>query len=663
MRIAYVSSSFGSSTWNNIKTYILHVTRFQAQAGHEVYLVTDLSSQQINVAVHPGIVLVPVESASPERNYFGTAHEYADRVYQTLKNLALRVDLDVIEFADYGAEGFITIRAKKLLNEFALTRLVVKLHGPTSLLNEKSGEMFSRFEQSIQIYAEEYCIENADIVASPSGALADYCKSQLGISSVVTSPLPLTFWRKTEQRFFSEKQIRKVIFLGSLHPRKGVDFFIQAAQIILEREPNFFFEIYGHDTPSDPFGNSYQAYLQHSLPVDQREKIRFCGSVSDEQLPEVFAASCFCILPSRWENYPYTCLEAMAAGCVVVGSKHGGMAEIIENGVSGLLVDPYHVEEIAEAVLQNACNLPYLQAISDKARLAVMQKSAPESVSQKLAACYAMPLAQRLWISDGKNLKVSVIIPLYNQGLYLLEAIRSVKESTYKNVEIIVVNDCSTDPETNQIFANLEGVVKITQPQNSGLPATRNKGIANSTGHFIMPLDSDDKVHPLYIEKAVNALVNNPELAYVTCYAANFGLFESVHLPIGYVPELMPFMNTNGRPNDMFVRDALVAVQGYDEHLISYEDWDLFITLNEHGFRGDVLPLEAHHYRRHQDSMVYQITNKKRSEVIQYIIRKHWKLFSPYSQSMVLHLVHLWKSRYEANESMRVANQLEAKGN
>ena len=653
MRIVYVSRSFGLSTWDNIKTYVFHVTRCQAMAGHEVYLVTDVSAQPEDVVVPEGITLVPVEASSSDRNYFGTVHEYADRVYQTLKNLSLSVDLDVIEFADHGAEGFITIRTKKLLNEFAQTRLVVKLHGPTSLLLEKSGETFSRFEHSIQAYAEEYCIKNADLVVSPSKALADYCKVEMGVLSIPISPFPLTSCGTTEQRTFTDEQIRKVIFFGSLHPRKGVDFFIQAAQLILEQDPNFVFEIYGQDTPSDPFGNSYQAYLRRSVPHDLHEKIRFCGGVPSEQLPEIFASACFCILPSRWENYPYACLEVMAAGCVVIGSKHGGMAEIIEDGISGLLVDPYNVEEIAQALLGSYRRPEYLQALSDGARRTVTEKCAPENVSHKLAECYSMPLAKQPWISDGKNYKVSVIIPLYNQGQYLLEALRSVRESTYPNIEIVVINDCSTDPETNQIFEDLEGVVKVRQPRNRGLPATRNLGIESSTGHFIMPLDSDDKIHPLYIEKAVNALVNNPEVAYLTCYAANFGLFESVHAPVGYVPELMPFMNTNGRPNDMFLKSAMVAVGGYDVNLISYEDWDMFIMLHEHGFLGDVLPFEAHYYRRHQASMVYQITNKKRSEVIQYLIKKHWSLFSQHSQAMILHLVHLWKSHYEANESVR----------
>jgi glycosyltransferase involved in cell wall biosynthesis len=657
MRIVYVSRSFGLSSWDNIKTYVFHVTRCQAMAGHEVYLVTDISAQLEEPVVPPGITLVPVEAASSDRNYFGTVHEYADRVYATLKNLSHSIDLDVIEFADHGAEGFLTIRAKKLLNEFASTRLVVKLHGPTSLLSEKSGESFSRFEHSIQAYAEEYCIKNADLVVSPSKALADYCKTEMEVLSIPISPFPLTSWRQTEQRIFTDEQIRKVIFFGSLHPRKGVDFFIQAAQLILEQNPDFVFEIYGQDTPSDPFGNSYQAYLRRSVPADLRDKIRFCGGVPSEQLPDVFASACFCILPSRWENYPYACLEAMSAGCVVIGSKHGGMAEIIEDGISGLLVDPYQVEEIAEAVMGSYLHPDFLQSMSDQARLTVQEKCAPENVSQKLAESYSMPLASQPWISDGKNLKVSVIIPLYNQGQYLLEAIRSVKASTYQNIEIVVINDCSTDPETNEIFESMEGIVKVRQPYNRGLPATRNLGIANSTGHFIMPLDSDDKIHPLYIEKAVNALVNNPEIAYVTCYAANFGLFESVHLPMGYVPELMAFMNTNGRPNDMFLKEALVAVGGYDVNLISYEDWDLFISLHEKGFIGDVLPLEVHYYRRHQASMVYQITNKKRSEVIQYLIRKHWTLFSQHSQAMILHLVHLWKSHYEANESVRAAQK------
>ncbi|MFM7367213.1 MAG: glycosyltransferase family 2 protein, partial [Sphaerospermopsis kisseleviana] len=101
---------------------------------------------------------------------------------------------------------------------------------------------------------------------------------------------------------------------------------------------------------------------------------------------------------------------------------------------------------------------------------------------------YKTNIYPKNWIVSQKP-KVSVIIPLYNQGNYILETIFSIKDSSYKNVEIIVVNDGSTDPQTNKVFGTLKDVIKIFKP-NGGLSSARNAGIKACSGDFIMLLDS-----------------------------------------------------------------------------------------------------------------------------------------------------------------------------
>ncbi|MBV9019456.1 MAG: glycosyltransferase [Ktedonobacteraceae bacterium] len=658
MRIAYVSREFGPITGGNIGAYISHVTRCMARRGHEIYLVTDCFSDTTIYHLPEGVTLVPVKSKQSDRRYISSIHEYSEWVYHTLRDLSHSVALDVIEFAERGAEGFITIRAKKLLDEFSHTKLVVQLHTPTSLLSEVSGESPRDFQKSIQIYAEHYCIENADILTSPSQALVDYLKDKLGIQTVFRRFSPLSLAHEHEIKLFTDSQVHTVIFVGSLHASKGVDLFIQAAQLILARDSHFTFEIYGKDTPSDPFGNSYKEYIKRRIPTALDHKILFRGFVPYREILKVLSNACFCILPARWASWPYACLEAMSLGCVVVGSKHGGMPEIIEHGVSGFLADPLDPTEIAHTVLDNYTDLSRLQKIAESAHTKTARLCDPLMACQKIEECYNVTTATKTSYTQKHAPRVSVIVPLYNQGRYVQEAIDSVKASTYNNVEIIVVNDGSTDEETHEVFDGLEGVMKVRKP-NGGLSSARNAGIAVSSGQFIMPLDADDKIHHLYIEKAVRALLNNSELAYVTCYSRNFGAFESVHPPIGYVPDLMLFMNTSGRSMNLYRKEALKKVNGYDEEMISYEDWDLLLSLHEKGFIGDVLPIEMSYYRRHSDSMVYTITNSKRSEIIQYMLCKHHQLLEKHCRSVSLNLVDLWKKNYQVNESIVYSQSLQ----
>lgn len=100
---------------------------------------------------------------------------------------------------------------------------------------------------------------------------------------------------------------------------------------------------------------------------------------------------------------------------------------------------------------------------------------------------------------------VSVVIPCYNHRQFVAEAIQSILEQTLQDVEIIVVNDGSTDGETVHILNALERPKTriIHLPLNVGLPAARNAGIREAQGKYVCCLDADDKLHPTYLEKAV----------------------------------------------------------------------------------------------------------------------------------------------------------------
>lgn len=121
--------------------------------------------------------------------------------------------------------------------------------------------------------------------------------------------------------------------------------------------------------------------------------------------------------------------------------------------------------------------------------------------------------------------KISVIIPFYNHSEYLLDAVKSVVNSTYKNLEILVVNDGSTEKTPQEIQSMLmpfDNVILINQ-ENSGVCAARNNGIIKASGEYILPLDADDRIADTYIEKAVSILDQNPDIDIVYCEAEFFG--------------------------------------------------------------------------------------------------------------------------------------------
>ena len=121
---------------------------------------------------------------------------------------------------------------------------------------------------------------------------------------------------------------------------------------------------------------------------------------------------------------------------------------------------------------------------------------------------------------------VSVILPIYNVSDYLCECIDSVMKQTYKNLEIILVDDGSTDscPQICDAYANKDNRIKVIHKKNGGLSDARNVGIESSTGDYIALVDSDDVISPFFIEE----LYKTCEINGATIAACKFIKFNKI---------------------------------------------------------------------------------------------------------------------------------------
>ena len=187
---------------------------------------------------------------------------------------------------------------------------------------------------------------------------------------------------------------------------------------------------------------------------------------------------------------------------------------------------------------------------------------------------------------------ISVIVPCYNQGNYLKETIQSALGSTYRPLEIIIINDGSTD-NSLEIAKELEALhaeVRVLDQINAGVTKARNVGIGAARGEYILPLDGDDLIAPDYIEKGLAVLSARPEVKVVYCQAEKFN--ESMRKPW----KLKPFsLSQLAKDNMIFVSalyrksDAL-EVGGYSEDMhMGREDWEFWIKMLKNG--GEVIRL------------------------------------------------------------------------
>jgi len=233
---------------------------------------------------------------------------------------------------------------------------------------------------------------------------------------------------------------------------------------------------------------------------------------------------------------------------------------------------------------------------------------------------------------------ISVIVTCYNDGLFLKECIGSVTESTYKNIEIIIVDDYSTDPITISLLHDLEtsGMKVLKKKCNKGVGDSRNMGIQIASAAYILTIDADDLVQPAYIGKAIQQLENGYEVVYSN--VRNFGEINSVRI----APEFsIPLLLTGNfiASCSAFTKEIWSKTGGFDVEMECYEDWEFWINIASKGGKFFHLNEALFDYRRKSISRNSKCENPtKRAKIVEYVSSKHSAIYSKYMSEIISNL-------------------------
>jgi hypothetical protein len=222
--------------------------------------------------------------------------------------------------------------------------------------------------------------------------------------------------------------------------------------------------------------------------------------------------------------------------------------------------------------------------------------------------------------------KVSVVIPCYNYGHYLTEAVYSVLHQTYQDFEIIIVNDGSTDNSREIaeeiIDRNRNYSMRLISTENSGKPAiSRNRGISASRGEYVLCLDADDLIMPTMLEMCVEYLDAYDSISVVYTDQIKFNETGSILIePPEY--EFGSLLRGNFLNYcSLFRKKAWSDVGGYAED-IGYEDWDFWINCATRGHIGKHIPQPLFAYRYHGNGQ-YSKDVSKHERILAQLILKH----------------------------------------
>lgn len=229
---------------------------------------------------------------------------------------------------------------------------------------------------------------------------------------------------------------------------------------------------------------------------------------------------------------------------------------------------------------------------------------------------------------------ISVVIPCFNHGQYLDEAVESVLAQTYQDFEICIVNDGSTDQYTVDLLNTFDRPkCKVVHTDNKGLPSARNNGVRATKGEYICCLDADDKYHPDYFMKAVDIFDQDKEFRYgaVPAWVQLFGSDNILWKTIGNNSEgFKPFLQgvrNNIHSSTIFRRVCWEQIGGYDESMTTgYEDWDFWIKMLALNYEWFCIDEPLIYYRQKAQSMVTE-AHEVRPELLKILIENNYDFY------------------------------------
>jgi glycosyltransferase involved in cell wall biosynthesis len=221
---------------------------------------------------------------------------------------------------------------------------------------------------------------------------------------------------------------------------------------------------------------------------------------------------------------------------------------------------------------------------------------------------------------------LSVVIPCYNQGIYLKEALESLDKCSPELFETIIVNDGSTDHHTNEYLKALsrQGYQVLFQ-ENQGLGHARNNGIKLASGTYILPLDADNRIYPDYMTKGIEILDRDEKVAVVYGNANYFG-DKSGQLKPGKF-NLQRLMMGNYIDACAVIRKNVIEEVGYYDNMkiMGYEDWDLWLRIAFKDYKFSYIDQALFDYRVVTNSMMKTLNRdvRKQNEIEEYFKLKY----------------------------------------
>lgn len=544
-------------------------------------------------------------------------------------------DFDVIFFHDYLGLGYYTALSRRLGLGFHNTHLGTVIHGPSEWA--RTLNMVNEDAQNIALYEmERKQSEYSDFVVAPSQHILDWCTEQGWQLPQNTRPISNILPERVDLHTGLSQGdivqgIDELVFFGRLEIRKGFFTFLDAVKYLHKHKrtlPAKVTFLGAFCTNSDR--NSASTVLEYAQ--DWECDVQFLNNYDHAQAIKYLVKNRpLTIVPSADESFGLTAYECLKFGVPTLFSNRGALATLpatperdeilfnprpnelaeqiaraLDDGVKIAAVDPVHLNagDTWDTLLDELAATPPAPAEPWNA-LVTIDDPRPASTAPQADA---VPL-------------VSVILVHHNRPSTLEAALRSLAAQTYKNLEVVLVDDGSRAVNfraVETLVAQFTGLdITLVRQENRYLGAARNFGVQNAKGSYLLFMDDDNYALPTELEVLVKVAVTSGAEVLNTVSrlfrsAGGERMGYDLYLPIGPSLQLALFGNTFGDANSLVSRELFERLGGFtEEYALGCEDYEFFNRAFVSGARMQFVPELLFDYRADDESMMNELNSGK----------------------------------------------------
>ncbi|NBB79208.1 MAG: glycosyltransferase [Verrucomicrobia bacterium] len=646
MKLCFITREAPPNLMGGIGTYVANITELLVAKGHEVILLTAWSPEApgkgldqafvneagVQVYYLPFVVdnwAVDPDLTGPEvagLAQLDVSSVFAWAVADALERLVPKHGIEYIEAPEYEAPLSIFLNRRSLLppdDPLQAVPCAVHLHSPSHLIfaNNDDDTSSAWIQQRKRFELES--IRRADAVLAPSQYLARQVAAELDLPGERFTVIPYPLGKPLPQWDFSDERPDgfHCLYVGRVEPRKGVFEWVEAASEIVRQYPETYFHFVGGPhvrETREAHGRSTAEIIQSFIPADLKSNFFFHAHMPREELGRHYYQADCCAVPSRWDNYPNTCMEAMRCGKLVLASNQGGMAEMIEHEQSGLVAEcPYGdrraLKEALKATLIEAIELTpeSRQAIGQAAKARIETICDNDHILKSLAewrkdlrARQIDKQTEKISEETSGRLNIGIFLTSTSQPDAVNATLESVAALDSTRTHPVLIHNLQTDPKRLPEFArswdSLPG-----NPQAAHHPTGYGKDVfhrllGRSNGSdlwcFLTP---GMRLRPDFAKAACCALQNCPSAGFSLPWIHSVersGVIARAAVDAG---ELL----LHPSPADLFSifrQSALAGILSEDLNGYYLSDIlrDMMLKMKESGYPGLVLPkvlAEAHH--------------------------------------------------------------------